>query len=328
MSVSAKPRKGMNRIQFQPGLSLAEFLAAFGTEAACARALRRARWPSGFVCARCGHDHASRFRRFGQIYWQCSGCHAQTSLHAGTVFASSKLPLRTWFLALYLLTHSKNGLSALALKRHLGVCYRSAWRMKHKLMQAMTDREAGRQLGGIVQIDDAYLGGKLPGGKPGRGSENKRPFLIAVETDTEGHPGCAVIVPVPTFNKKAVEDWGKAHLVAGAEVYSDGLGAFRAVIDQDHAHTVIVAETRKAACEADGARWVNVVLGNLKRSLDGTHHAFHFFKYADRYLGEAAWRFNRRIHLKALIPRLLVAAARCKPQSERALRAVPVFSPC
>ncbi|MHB1617025.1 MAG: IS1595 family transposase [Metallibacterium sp.] len=351
MTANSKNRKGMNRIQFQPGLSLTEFLAAYdqrksprdGTEAACSRALRRARWPSDFVCADCGHAHASRLR-FGQTYWQCSACHAQTRLRGGTLFASSKLPLTTWFLALslrdfrwsYLLTHSKNGLSALSLKRHLGVCYRTAWRIKHdqrksprdKLMQAMADREIGRQLEGFVQIDDAYLGGKLPGGKPGRGSENKRPFLIAVETDAEGYPGHAVIEPVPTFDKKAIEAWGQTHLVPGAEVYSDGLGAFRAVVDLDHAHTVIVASTRKAACEDEGARWVNIVLGNLKRSLDGTHHAFHFFKYADRYLGEAAWRFNRRFHLKALIPRLLVAAARCKPRSEHAPRAVPVFSPC
>ncbi len=304
MTAYTQNRKGMNRIQFQPGLSLTEFLAAYGTEAACSRALRRARWPSGYVCADCGHAHASRFRRF-ETYWQCSACHAQTSLRGGTIFASSKLPLTTWFLALYLLTHSKNGLSALSLKRHLGVCYRTAWRIKHKLMQAMTDREIGRQLDGFVQIDDAYLGGKLPGGKPGRGAENKRPFLIAVETDAEGYPGHAVIEPVPTFDKKAIEAWGQTHLVPGAEVYSDGLGAFRAIVDQGHAHTVIVASTR-----------------------NGTHHAFHFFKYADRYLGEAAWRFNRRFHLKALIPRLLVAAARCKPRSEHTLRAVPVFSPC
>lgn len=328
MTANTKNRKGMNRIQFQPGLSLTEFLAAYGTEAACSRALRRARRPSGFVCADCGHAHASRFRRFGQTYWQCSAYHAQTSPRGGTIFASSKLPLTTWFLALNLLTHSKNGLSALSLKRHLGVCYRTAWRIKHKLMQAMTDREIGRQLEGFVQIDDAYLGSKLPGGKAGRGSENKRPFLIAVETDAEGYPGHAVIEPVPTFDKKAVEAWGQPHLVPGAEVYSDGLGAFRAVVDLDHAHTVIVASTRKAACEDAGARWVNIVLGNFKRSLDGTRHAFHFFKYADRYFGVAAWRFNRRFQLKALIPRLLVAAARCKPRSVHAVRTIQCTVSC
>src|SRR3546814_2408051 len=98
-------------------------------------------------------------------------------------------------------------------------------------------------------------------------------------------------------------------LAPDAEVYSDGLGAFRAVIDLDHAHTVIQAGGGKAGAEADGARWVNVVMGNLKRSLDGTLHAFRYFKYAERYLGEAAWRFNRRFDLKSLVPRLLVAAA-------------------
>ncbi|EQD55650.1 ISXo5 transposase transposase [mine drainage metagenome] len=91
--------------------------------------------------------------------WQCSACRHQTTLLSGTLFEATKLPLRTWFLALYLLTQSKTNVAALELMRHLGVCYRTAWRIKHKLMQAMTEREAGRQLGGLVQIDDAYLGG-------------------------------------------------------------------------------------------------------------------------------------------------------------------------
>src|SRR3546814_12036636 len=84
----------------------------------------------------------------------------------------------------------------------------------------------------------------------------------------------------------------------------------------------------KAGTEADGARWVNVVMGNLKRSLDGTLHAFRYFKYAERYLGEAAWRFNRRFDLKSLVPRLLVAAATCNPWPEAALRGVSVYAPC
>lgn len=157
MTVPRKLRAGMNRIQFQPGLSLAEFLAAYGTETACEQALGCARWPADF---RCAHAHASHFRRAGRPYWQCSACHAQTSLTASTVFAGSKLPLRTRFLALYLLAHGKNGLSALELKRHLGVGYPSAWRLKHKLMPAMAEREARRRLAGLVQVDDAYLGGR------------------------------------------------------------------------------------------------------------------------------------------------------------------------
>lgn len=301
------------------------FLRQYCTEAACEGALQQARWPGGFTCPRCQERAHSTFVRGERRFWQCRACRTQTSLRAGTVFDHSKLPLTTWFLALYLLTQSKTNVAALELIRHLGICYRSAWRLKHKLMQAMSEREAGRRLGNLVQIDDAYLGGELPGGKPGRGSENKRPFVIAVETNDDGHPLYTAIDPIPGFSKAALGQWAQGWLRASCDVFSDGLSAFASVIDQGHAHTVIETAGGKAACEAPSARWVNVVLGNLKRALDGTYHAFKFFKYAQRYLAEAMWRFNRRFRMEALVPRLLVAAARCRPWSERRLRDVPVF---
>ena len=80
---------------------------------------------------------------------------------------NSKLPLTTWMLAMYLLGQSKTNMSALELMRHLGISYPAAWRLKHKLMQAMSEREADRQLGGIVQLDDAYLGGSAMAARPG-----------------------------------------------------------------------------------------------------------------------------------------------------------------
>ena len=241
------------------------------------------------------------------------------------MFDNTKLPLTTWLLALYLLSQSKTNLSALELMRHLGVRYRTAWRLKHKLMQTMSERGAGRRLGGLAQIDDAYLGGERNGGKAGRGSENKRPFVIDVSTNEAGHPQHAVIEPVPGFTKVALAEWAGRGLEPECDVYSDGLGAFRAVVDLGHAHTVIQSSGR-AATEQANSRWVNIVLSNLKRSLDGAYHAFAFCKYAHRYLAEAAWRFNRRFELEALVPRLLVATARCLPCSERRLRNVPVYA--
>lgn len=319
----------MNRVQFQKGLSLREFLRRYGTEHACERALQHARWPAGFVCPHCQGRRATTFRRRGHPYWQCSGCHRQTSLVAGTLFAHTHLPLQTWFIALYLLTHTKTNLAALPLMRHLGVCYRTAWRLKHKIMQAMQSREATRKLGGLViEIDDAYLGGERNGGKPGRGSENKRPFVAAVSVDAAGHPGFAVLEPVSGFTSAALKTWFTQHLQPDTEVYSDGLAAFRTAIDCGHAHTVLVAGGGRAATRVAGAYWVNTVLSNVKRALDGTYHAFRFCKYAARYLAEAQYRFNRRFDLSALLPRLLVAAARCQPWPERALRDVPVFSHC
>ena len=161
------------------------FLADFGTEAQCEQALYDARWPTGLACPRCS---GSSFCRLSQrrACFQCNHCKCQVSLLAGTIFQATKLPLTTWFLAMYCLSQAKNGLSALALGRLLGVNNNSAWLLKHKLMQAMLERDQSYRLEGRVQVDDAYLGGELPGGKRGSGSQNKTPFLAAVQVTAEG----------------------------------------------------------------------------------------------------------------------------------------------
>ncbi|WP_419632925.1 IS1595 family transposase, partial [Thiolapillus sp.] len=101
-----------------------------------------------------------------QPLYQCSACHHQTSLRVGTLFQASKLPLTTWFLAIYLITQAKNGVSALALMRSLGISWRAAWRLKHKILRAMQEREADRVLRGRVEVNDAYLGGTRSGAGP------------------------------------------------------------------------------------------------------------------------------------------------------------------
>ena len=132
----------MNRVQFQAGLSMPEFWERYGTENQCQAALQAARWPNGFLCPACGSTTARTSFLGGRLrYWQCGDCAHQCSLLSGTIFESTKLPLRRWFLAMQLLTQSKNNISALELKRQLGVCYRSAWLIKHKIMEAMRVRE-------------------------------------------------------------------------------------------------------------------------------------------------------------------------------------------
>ena len=178
----------MNRVQFQAGLSMAEFIDRYGTDTKCEAALIESRWPSGFVCPGCRSPQSSSFRRAGRLYFQCTACRYQYSVISGTVFESSKLGLARWFLAMHLLTQAKNNVAALELMRHLGVCYKTAWLVKHKLMEVMREREESRVLDGRVEVDDAYLGGELGGGKRGRGSQNKVPFIAAVQTTPDGQP--------------------------------------------------------------------------------------------------------------------------------------------
>ena len=298
-----------------------DFLQQFGTERQCAAAVEQARWPSGFLCPQCGtSDHYVLNAESGsRKTFQCQACRHQTSLIVGTLFQSTHLPLTLWFLAIYPISQAKTGLSSLALKRALGVSYPTAWRMHHKLMQAMAERETLYTLVGQVQVDDACLGGERTGGKAGRGSENKVPFVAAISLDDRGHPLHINLTVVPGFTRKAIADWAKAHLATGGSVLSDGLACFTGVTEAGCHHQVSVAAGRKPR-ELPDFFWINTILGNLKTSLSGAYHAFDFAKYAPRYLAVFSYRFNRRLHLETLPMRLLAAALGTGPRPEPRLR--------
>jgi transposase-like protein len=312
----------MNQVQFQAGMSLDQFMALYGEQAQCEQALERFRWPGGFACPHCGtgrhyvvwHGKAKTF--------QCCDCRRQSTLTGGTIFHSSKLPLTKWFQAMYFLTQAKNNVSALELKRLIGVCYRSAWRVKHKLLEVMVQREAGRQLEGRVEVDDAYLGGARPGGKRGRGSPNKVPFIAAVQTNDDGRPQLAVFSQVKTFGRADVQAWASAHLAASCVVVSDGLDCFTAVTGAGASHAPEVVGTKRKSSDMPCFKWINIVLGNLKTATSGTYHAFNFRKYGYRYLAEAQYRFNRRFDLSAILRRFLYAAAATGTRTEASLRLV------
>ena len=258
----------MNRIQFQHGLSMPEFLKDYGTEAQCERVLEAVRWPNGFCCPRCGQAAHYVLRDGVRKVFQCNACRHQASLIAGTVFQGTKLPLTTWFLAIYLISQAKTGLSALALKRQLGVSYPTAWLIHHKLMQVMADREARYLLEGKIQVDDAYLGGERTGGKVGRGSENKVAFVAAVSLNEADRPLRVRLTPVPGFTLKAVAAWAKEHLAPGSAVFSDGLACFGAVTEAGCSHQPTVIAGRKPK-EVPEFKWINTVLSNLKTTLSG-----------------------------------------------------------
>ena len=149
----------MKQVQFQRGLSIAEFMQRFGSDAACEATPIQPRWPQGFICPDCGCGVDSAFRREGRLDRQCSACRHQYSVISGTIFASSTLGPSRWFLAMHRLIQSKNNIRALELRRYLGVCHRTAWMVKHRLIKVVRLREDRRQLTGRVGIDDAYLGG-------------------------------------------------------------------------------------------------------------------------------------------------------------------------
>ena len=305
-----------NKVQFQKGQSLPEFLARYETVAQCEQAVFAARWPKGYRCPHCGYHKCCHLRR--RKVFQCIRCKHQTSLTAGTLFDNTKLPLTTWFLAIYLLSQSKNGIAATDLKRQLGVSYNTAWMLKHKLMQTMHERDDSQPLRGSVEIDDAYLGGETSGGKRGRGAGRKTPFEAAAQVSADGRPERLRLSPVAGFRKRALQAWATQHLVPETLVCSDGLACFRGVQAAGCAHQAQVAGGGKGSCETPGLSWVNTLLGNVKRAIDGTYHACAPH-YAGRYLAEFLCRFNRRYELTDLVPRLVYVAVRTPPLPDRLL---------
>jgi hypothetical protein len=148
-------------------------------------------------------------------------------LTAGTIFHGTKLALTNWLLTIYLLTQRKKSIPALQLMRELGVNYNTAWKLKHKIMQGIFERQQDRFLSGVIEIDDAYLGGEKAG-KRGRGLTNKVPFLAAVEM-RDGWPMKIQLRRVEGFRKACVRRYAEQNCTVAAIVYSDGLHCFTAL---------------------------------------------------------------------------------------------------
>jgi hypothetical protein len=157
-----------NRVQHQKGLSDDAFERLYPDEEACRKAWFAWRWPEGFKCPRCAGSTYCEIRERQLL--QCRQCRHQTSLIAGTVLQGTKLPVRVWFRAMHLLAQGKKGLSNIELGRRLGISTNAAWRVQHKLMQAMIERDRCYKLGASgprIEIYDAYIGVSAPGRAPG-----------------------------------------------------------------------------------------------------------------------------------------------------------------
>jgi transposase-like protein len=295
-------------IQFQKGMSILEFTEQYGTNSRCEEALAKLRWPNGFVCPKCEHDKFCVLSV--KRYYQCNSCHKQTSVTSGTIFHSTNLPLTKWFLAIYLMTQSKNGISQLELARQVGVSSNTGATMYHKIAQVMMEREDDNPLSGDIEIDDAYWGGKKKG-KRGRGSANKVPFIAAVEK-IDKKPTRIKLSVVSRFSKKEIEKFASQNLARGSSILSDGLKCFIAVKNVGCAHTVLIVGNSKNSTNVHAFNWVNIILGNLKTALAGTFHKLGL-KQLKRHLATFVYRFNRRYKLEDMMKRFLYVAARTIP---------------
>lgn len=286
--------------------TLQEFQARFPDEAACWEALRQARWPQGFVCPRCQGRRSAWIatRRLEQ----CSACRYQCSATAGTVFHRTRVPLRTWFWAIFFLGRHKKGISALQLQRDTGLgSYETAWTMLHKLRSALRPRPA-RRLTGDVEADETYVGGYRPGLR-GRGI-GKAGVAVAVENRGDV-AGAARLAIVPQASSQELTSFVRGVIDAReTRVHTDGWHAYRELARQGVVHRPRVQGRGPHARKI--LPWAHTVISNLKTWLRGTFHGVSP-KHLPRYLDEFVYRFDRRWREDELAGFVLCRAAHAAP---------------
>src|SRR3954447_798661 len=285
--------------------TLAEFQGRFASEADCRRYLVACRWPDGFRCPQGGEPDA--YELAGRELLQCRACRHQTSVTAGTVLHRTHVPLRLWFAAAYLVTTPTPGFSALQLQRQLGLGrYETAWTMLHKLRRAMVRPERDR-LSGVVEVDEAYVGGLEEGRRGGRRRDSgKSVVVVGVRGRGSGRVRLAVI---EDLSAASLVPFVEASVDPGSTVLTDGWQGYAPLRrGYDHRPST-VGDPRNASVLLPR---VHRTFSNLKTWLKGTHHGVSA-KHLPSYVDEFVFRFNRRRTPMAAFQSLLGPSTRHAP---------------
>jgi transposase-like protein len=307
-----------------PG-DLPSFLERFGTNAQCRDYLFQARWPGGFCCTACGHDRAWAHKV--RLIYECAACGRQHSLLAGTIFEQTKTGLAKWFLAIFLVTSSKGGISAMELKRQMGFgSYQTAWTWLHKIRRAMI-RPGRTPLTARVEADETYVGGPKPG-KGGRGAAGKTKVAGAVESGRGQAKGRRLgrlrLAVVPDVSAQSLQGFLGHNVARAATVATDGWSGYAGLGAAGYAHEALnlSASWGDAALRLPA---IHLVFGLAKRWLLGTHHGAVGKKHMPAYLDEFVFRFNRRTarNLSHRFARVIEHAVQIEPTTYRTLVAQP-----
>ena len=281
-------------------MDLMKLIVKFDTDEKCRIALEKLRWPEGVRCIRCSSEKISRNYKRNQF--ECTPCGYHFSVTAGTIFHDSHLPLRKWFIAIYLISESKKGVSALQLKRVLGVAYKTAWYLCHRIREAVKDADT-TLLGlesGFVECDEAYIGGKSKwmheadrkrlGMKQGQ-TRNKKVVFGAIERNGQVRLQYG---GMDRFKKEELREFLKAKLADATKVIAtDGHSAYEGIDDDNTIHVSVDHHAGEYVRGLAHTNTMESVWSLFKRSIVGSYHQISY-KHIDRYLDEFEFRFNNR----------------------------------
>jgi transposase-like protein len=273
---------------------------AFSDEAKAREALEAVRWPNGPACPHCGNlDQEKIAKGEGEAHrpglYYCAACNGQFTVTVGTVMERSKIPLSKWLMAMHLMASSKKGMSAHQIHRMLGVTYKSAWFMCHRIREAMKD-DSPTPLGGkgkSVQADETYIGNSSKRAKNyKKGHRYKQQIVALVEPK-----GKARVVHVKSATVEKVSEILRANVDRASELHTDESALYRKIGKEFADHKTVEHGTNQRGFyvgkDGQTTNAAENFFGIFKRGMVGTYHKCEA-QHLQRYLTEFEFRFNNR----------------------------------
>ena len=283
--------------------TIGSFRQQFPDEDACLEFIKNARWPDGITCARCERI-TKHFRIARRKVYSCEFCGTHISPTANTIFQKSSTPLLSWLHSLFMMASTRTDISARQLEREIDVTYKTALRMLAQIRKLMAQDDI--ILSGEVEVDETYIGGKHRK-KRGRGADGK---TIAVGMVERG--GRAIVKVASDVKARTLIPLIQEHIQPGSTIYTDELASYYRLSSLGYTHQSVQHRARQYV---DGNVHINSVegfWGNLKRSINGVHHAVSS-KGLQTYLDSYVFRFNHRFDDTPMFLQLLAKAAPAVP---------------
>lgn len=299
-------------------LNLSKLAKHFSDEEAARDLLEQMRWGGNPTCPHCGgldpykltpKAESAKGKHVRRGVYKCKACRKQFTVTVGTIFEDSRIPISKWLLGIHLISSSKKGMSAHQIHRMLGISYKAAWFLMHRLRYAMKGGPLADLMTGTVEMDETYVGGKKRGTRRGRpGPEShKTPVVALVERGT----GRVRAFPMPRVTAENLKGALHANVDKRATLMTDDYFAYRSVGAEMAAHGVVKHSNDEYV---RGDAYTNTVEGFfslLKRGINGTFH--HVSRgHLGRYCDEFAFRYENRKATDGERAKLVVSGAEGK----------------
>jgi|SRR5680860_1046234 len=297
-------------------MNLLRFIEQFPDEQSCRSHLREVREKQGVVCKKC--NGRKQYWLKAKEQWQCADCGFRTTLSSGTMMENTKLPVRTWYVAMAFMSYSKKGISAVELQRQLRHRrYDTVWSLMHRIREVMGKRDGLYGLKGEIEFDEGYFeiatkDSERKKLKRGRGSQRQSNVAVMAEstpledldTGKKGsHCRYFKMKVLTSHRSEEIDRTVRENFDQKSIVFSDKSTSYVNISDYVEMH---IMEKSGKETTATTLKWVHIAIANAKRTLLGIYHKIKG-KYLQNYLDEFCYKLNRRYFGERLFDRLAIA---------------------